>query len=646
MEDEKYNLGKVREEAKEIQQEVESNEINEKEIVKKRVENYLHNYLAELSASHVEVILDDYLQNIRALKQRFNISTEEIEGSPAWQKTLKEIALDDLRHGRLYIFKKLGSDMLISDEVNFLPEFQEAARESIKNRLFDYLNELDKKNFGFSDENLQIIRLLQQRFNIPAGEMEADSELQEEARKIMFDKLKLRHIDTFEHIKINFFVSNETYNTLPKFQEAAKITLEEEIKNYLRYGLDSGWDNKPDIILRIKQDFKFDNEIFEKLLRVAVLKNLEYLEQGTDTNFLVLINRIGFLPPDFFSQPEVSNILIKALVKKLNKGEIEWVVKNTELIELPTNIYTAVDIEISTSEKLAHNLIKFIKYLGDENIINKFPKTFERIKELILAKLATDQDLADYFIENLNLYFQQPWVAENVAKAIQHFSVAQKFIDAVNKQAVWSNESWVADILQKTKVAEHQAAIDQVLEEGDNSSYYNNQGFKESNPYENHTWRFGGQQIKVASAISRLMTGDINIPELEELGIKREKIASMIQEVNEKVNTAYQNFLEQISYNSNIKNEDKEALLNPELCPVKMILLLNNVRNFVARIIVQFADGNVLKLEEVLTFLTVQDSTEGGNFSKILAEGFRRYIKIHEVDVPLYDKLYEEFDTL
>ncbi len=35
-----------------------------------------------------------------------------------------------------------------------------------------------------------------------------------------------------------------------------------------------------------------------------------------------------------------------------------------------------------------------------------------------------------------------------------------------------------------------------------------------------------------------------------------------------------------------------------------------------------------------------------GDIDRIVVEGFNRYAKIYEVDVPLYDKLYEEFDNL
>jgi len=134
------------------------------------------------------------------------------------------------------------------------------------------------------------------------------------------------------------------------------------------------------------------------------------------------------------------------------------------------------------------------------------------------------------------------------------------------------------------------------------------------------------------------MAGKANTQEFEKLGINANEISPLLVEANEKVNTAYQNFLEQIRSNTSIKDDDKQALLEPESSSVKMTSLLNNIRSFVARYFVQSVEGDVTRLSEI--------GNLSSDLDRILAEGFKRYIKIHEVDVPLYDKLYEEFDTL
>ncbi len=335
-----------------------------------------------------------------------------------------------------------------------------------------------------------------------------------------------------------------------------------------------------------------------------------------------------------------SKLLQSALSELYENKNFVAIAKIQESIGGSTEAISALD-EAKANALTQNDLIKFIPSLGGAEAGEIFPLTFSKAKEMIFAKLATDQDLADYFVENLDKYYQQSWVAENVAKAIQQYSVAQKFIYAVeNDQTVWKSEAWVVDVFAKAKVIveEHQKQFDQDDDGQDSYGYsHGNEGFSETDPFENHPWRFSGRQIRIASAISELMVGK-KVEGLKELGIKSNEISPLLAEANEKVNTAYQNFLESIRSNTNIKDDDKQAFLNPESSAVKMTSLLNNVRSFVARYFVQSVEGDVTRLSEI--------GNLSGELDRILAEGFRRYIKIHEVDVPLYDKLYEEFDNL
>ncbi len=125
----------------------------------------------------------------------------------------------------------------------------------------------------------------------------------------------------------------------------------------------------------------------------------------------------------------------------------------------------------------------------------------------ILIQLHDDFDFAT--IENLKNYCQQPWAAEGVEKAIKHYSVASKFVVAVTKnQDVWVNESWVNDILAKAQevVAEHQK---QWQQDGDEYVYGHGEGgFSESDPYKNHPWRFGNNQLELTTKIAKLLRNE------------------------------------------------------------------------------------------------------------------------------------------
>ena len=327
---------------------------------------------------------------------------------------------------------------------------------------------------------------------------------------------------------------------------------------------------------------------------------------------------------------------------KLDEEEVE-ILKVLRSNETLKNTIEQIDLD-KAGEITEHNLIRYFKFLGTETS-QLFPITYEKALEQITSKLTENQDLADYFVENLNSYYQQPWVAENLAKAVQEYSVAQKFVYATqNQQTIWMDEPWVAGTLTKANeiVAAHKAQFpDEDWQDQDQDSYgysHGNEGFSETDPYENHPWRFDSRKIHMATAVSSLMAGAANTQEAENLGINTQEMGPILAEINKKIDTAYEKFLGEIRSNKHFKDDDKNALLDPESGEVKMSSLLENVRSFVARYLVQSAEGDASK------FSGLGDRSK--DIDRILTEGFKRYIKIHEVDVPLYDKLYEEFDNL
>ncbi|MDO8551618.1 MAG: hypothetical protein Q7S03_02965, partial [bacterium] len=65
------------------------------------------------------------------------------------------------------------------------------AKQEAKSKLHSFLSRVggDSYDSRYADEYLQVARSLQQKFGIPAGELEADPELQEKAKKAMLKTL-------------------------------------------------------------------------------------------------------------------------------------------------------------------------------------------------------------------------------------------------------------------------------------------------------------------------------------------------------------------------------------------------------------------------------------------------------------------------
>jgi len=280
------------------------------------------------------------------------------------------------------------------------------------------------------------------------------------------------------------------------------------------------------------------------------------------------------------------------------------------------------------------NLIRLVTKLGQEEASKMFPKAMAKAREEILAHLPSNEDLADYFLENLHLYHTQPWATQGVEGAIKHFPVAQKFIKAFDVgTSPWKDAPWVANAYTKAKLTKPHDE-----EEWDEERGAETQGFTETDPYENHRWKFTGEQIKIASALSDIISGKANEQSIKELGLSVES-QKILKTVEQSLETAYENFISEIQASTTFPEEDKNALLHSENSSVRMTNLRDNIRSFVARYLTQMAEGDIAKLNKELA--DISENLEG-----ILQEGFRRFIKIHEVDVPLYDKLYEEFDNL
>jgi len=279
------------------------------------------------------------------------------------------------------------------------------------------------------------------------------------------------------------------------------------------------------------------------------------------------------------------------------------------------------------------NLIRLVTKLGQEEALQMFPQAMAKAREEILAHLPSNEDLAEYFLENLNLYHTQPWATKGMEGAIKHFPVAQKFIKAVDSgTSPWKDTPWVASVYAKAKLTKPHDEEDWDEERGAES-----QGFSETDPYENHHWKFTSEQIKLASILSDVLAGRADEENIKQLGFSPESLKAL-KSVEQQLITVYENFLSEIESSSTFPEEDKNALLHPENNSVRMTNLRDNIRSFVARYLTQMAEGDVGKLNKELA-----DISE--NLEAIVQEGLRRFIKIYEVDVPLYDKLYEEFDN-
>lgn len=275
------------------------------------------------------------------------------------------------------------------------------------------------------------------------------------------------------------------------------------------------------------------------------------------------------------------------------------------------------------------NLIRLVRKLGSAEENQMFPKAMEKAREEIIAHVQLNEDLADYYLENLHLYKDQPWAAQGLEGAIKHYPVAQKFIEAVDSGlAQWKDSPYVASVYAKVKLTKPHDEWD---DEDEYCGGAESEGFLEKDPFKNHPLR----EIRSSLGLGKIMAEKIT-PAEAGLELSSEAI-NALREINNILTNEHKNFLESFQNNPAVPEEDRMALTDQSQSKVKMNNLLPNVRNFVGRYLAQLANGDPEKLSEII--VSQKDSVE-----RIVQEGYRRYLKIYEVDIPLYDKLYEEFD--
>jgi len=569
---------------------------------------------------------DSVEASIRLRKILSKLGTEsEVLSSPQAQEAYKSAIIGYLSSARLN-----DAYRLVDDKGGFSVGSEVIQDSEVLDKAHQALVDLIKQNKFYDTDKL-----------IQAFSLEPRTIEDSEAQGIIRNKV-IQLLNFSDYQGLNFKELNNLFEKYPLPPEAfEEQTILEQGKSSLTKLF-----AKPETefaeVVALAEKLNIAQETVQEAAQSALDKLFSgyYLSQSSAQIFTNRLNDIGNNYPE--SLPRIQELLVQKCVSLLTSAnDIPLFLELREGVEGFDSIQQEIDS--AASANLGNNLSTYIRYLGDEKLSEILPSTISHAREQIFAKLSQDENLADYFLENLAGYQEQPWVAENVLKAIGHYSVAVKFVSAIeNEQLDWAEQPWVASVLTKAKevVEQHQKQFGQDEDwQGDESEYsHGNEGFSESDPFENHPWRFSGRQIHIASAISELMTGKANFQELEKLGINSNEISPLLTEANEKINTAYQNFLAQIQSNPNIKDDDRQALLNPEADSIRMTPLLDNLRVFIARYFIQSVEGDVTRLSEI--------GKLSNELDRIIAEGFRRYIKVHEVDVPLYDKLYEEFDNL
>lgn len=393
-----------------------------------------------------------------------------------------------------------------------------------------------------------------------------------------------------------------------------------------------------------------NNKEFKEAFKIGLMKQLKDVN---DYNVLWLNTSLD-MPEEIFKDPEVlraSKERVILLLQEPKNLNLWW--SGSYLSEA---FFSDPDIQKAAMFQ-KDKLIEYVEELGAEEAEHFFPVTLQKARETISEKIATDIDLADWFVECLPNYGDKEWVEPLLLEAVKHYSVAKKFLDNLQKDFKWKDSSYVIDAKINAEMVVEQWNVDNETKGHQTSG----QGFSENDPYKEHPYLFTAKQIQATNVLFSAMT-DKNLVEneakLEELGVSQ-KMRELLFEINRLIDDSYIEFMRKIDSKSTISKEDRNTIFSPEYYEsAKLTPLSDNVRRFIARYISQKYKGNIEEMNDELgnrQWLEKHisgdtEQTEKGEFLdktlRILEEGFKRYIQVCEVDIPLYDKLYKEFDEL
>ncbi|OGZ58386.1 MAG: hypothetical protein A2728_00055 [Candidatus Spechtbacteria bacterium RIFCSPHIGHO2_01_FULL_38_11] len=166
---------------------------------------------------------------------------------------------------------------------------------------------------------------------------------------------------------------------------------------------------------------------------------------------------------------------------------------------------------------------------------------------------------------------------------------------------------------------------------------------EKGNPYENHEWLMGVDKARESSALSSLLCRreeDIRtamgITNTQEEGeISDEQIAVLterIKRIQEIIQEEWVRFAEDIAQSIHIAELEKRVLVPNDTRTGPT--LWRAINGLVSRFIVLEYAG----VKGLINNLREQELIE------VIRDGMNAFLKVYEMDIPLYDKLYEEFD--
>lgn len=273
------------------------------------------------------------------------------------------------------------------------------------------------------------------------------------------------------------------------------------------------------------------------------------------------------------------------------------------------------------------NLNNVVRFVGDAEVQRLLPNFHKQVVARIIEKVGVDTSVGESVARNFSFFLERPDAEALARKLSESLSTAQ----ALYKSFLFGTlKPWQKDLMTEMETLYTSAVLNPPPPKS--RSRGSGQTFLDSDPFEKHPQKYAGSSMRLGDVMSGKKT-----PEEVGLDLKPENV-EFLREVNRVLDAEHQAFLQEVDASALIPPEDKIAYMNPSESLVKMNDIKDSIRTFLARYLAQ----SVVKRADRLTSKTFSLPL----LENMIRDGYAKFLDVYATDIPLYDKLYDEFDSL
>ncbi|OGZ58943.1 MAG: hypothetical protein A3F94_02195 [Candidatus Spechtbacteria bacterium RIFCSPLOWO2_12_FULL_38_22] len=452
-----------------------------------------------------------------------------------------------------------------------------------------------------------------EKFNLP------DEIVHEVVKNRIISLLRDGYINEALKIKEAFNPPDEMLSS-PEVYEAAK----DGIIYFLRR-------ENIDDALRVKEKFNLPDEIVHEATKNAII----YLLLNGGLDIVPEIKEAFNFPDEMLSSPEVYARVKDEIISLLRVGYIDIVSKIKEALNFSDEMLSSPEVYEAAKDGIMHSLRN-----GYTDIALKIKEAFN-----LSDKMFYSPEIKEAFLMGFMFCLARKNDVEKIFEIKEKFGISDEALFPPTHRRVVIKQLLQRQAYQQLrKITEILGITDGEIQGIDAELLKLDVSAKD--PYAEHEWLFNGEKIKRSVLLAKVLNGELGIEqvvldfEIAESDLPRIKEAlRMIKEV---VYRKYSVFEREITNSPHISEIEKHSLLSAG--NGRRTALLNTLFELTSRLFIQtgeFRDFSTNLSEN--NFANMLNTTESW-FSDIIKRGIEAFLKVYEIDIPLYDRLYDEFD--